>query len=186
MVMTSVALTMLALAVPVLAGPPFVCHPFDIGAAKSLPWGAPNNFLAMRDDYDVRNLVADTDALLKPSTPAIVRMETLRRAVMYAARDRALADQLFALVMNRAKAAKESRTPDAMAFFDAGFVAESLTEIADAAPYMKAFSGLDRVLAGVTRGVSGRALIEAGATIRPDDESIKLALSLLGPKPLLP
>jgi len=179
-------LGLLALAAPALAGPPFVCHPFEIGAAKSLPWGVPSNFMGMRDDYNTRNLVADTDALLTPSTPTLVRMETLRRAVMYASRDRVLADQLFALVMNRAKAAKEQRRQDAMAFLDAGFVAESLTEIQEAAPYMKAFAGLNVALAGVTRGVSGRALIETSASWRPDDESIRLALSLLGPKPLLP
>jgi len=182
----SLVLTVLALAMPALAGPPFVCHPFDIGSAKSLPWGAPNNFLGMRDDYDAGRVVADTDALLKPSTPMLARMETLRRAVMYASRDRALADRLFSLVMNRAKAAKESRTPDALAFFDAGFVAEAFTEIQEAAPYMKVFFGLDHSLAGVTHGVSGRALIEASASMRPNDESIRLALSLLGPKPLLP
>jgi hypothetical protein len=113
-------------------------------------------------------------------------METLRRAVMYASRDRVLADQLFALVMNRAKAAREAGRHDAMAFLDAGFVAESLTEIQEAAPYMKAFAGLNLALAGVTHGVSGRALIETSASWRPDDESIRLALSLLGPKPLLP
>jgi len=186
MLIASAVLSVLALAAPALAGPPFVCHPFDIGSAKSLPWGAPDNFLGMRDDYNTRHLVADTDALLTPSTPTLARLETLRRAVMYAARDRAIADQLFALVMNRVKAAKDAGRQDALAFLDAGFVAESLSEIQEAAPYMKAFAGLNLVLAGVTHGVSGRALIETSASWRPDDESLRLALSLLGPKPLLP
>jgi len=88
--------------------------------------------------------------------------------------------------MNRVKAAKDAGRQDALAFLDAGFVAESLSEIQEAAPYMKAFAGLNLVLAGVTHGVSGRALIETSASWRPDDESLRLALSLLGPKPLLP
>ena len=46
----SLTLAVLAIAMPVLAGPPFVCHVFDIGTAKSLPWGKSNDFMAMRDD----------------------------------------------------------------------------------------------------------------------------------------
>src|SRR5258708_29984361 len=100
----SFVLFALAVAMPALAGPPFVCHPFDIGSAKSLPWGANNNYLALRDDYDVRNVVADTEKLLwvaPPSTPPIVRMETLLRAAVYASRDRAVAEQLAPAVIDR-------------------------------------------------------------------------------------
>ena len=68
----------LAVAMPALAGPPFICHPFEIGSAKSLPWGASNNYMGMRDDYDFSHVVADTEMLLTPSMPTLVRMETLR------------------------------------------------------------------------------------------------------------
>ena len=30
--------TAAAIARPAFAGPPLLCHPFDIGSAKSLPW----------------------------------------------------------------------------------------------------------------------------------------------------
>ena len=60
------------------AGPPLLCHPFDIGGAASLPWGKGWN-VADRQ-YDTRRLSADTLGLLGAQTPVIARMETLRRA----------------------------------------------------------------------------------------------------------
>src|SRR5262245_65841017 len=90
----SFMLASLAVAMPALAGPPFVCHVFDIGTAKSLPWGATNNFMAMRDDYDFRRVVAYTQQLLTPSTPTLVTMATLRRAAIYASPGRAGAAKL--------------------------------------------------------------------------------------------
>src|SRR5688572_20275282 len=80
---------------PALAGPPLLCHPFDIGSARSLPWNDTAAWWNGRSDYDVRNLVADTQALLTPATPVIVRMETLRRAAIYASRDARVAAQLL-------------------------------------------------------------------------------------------
>src|SRR5262249_104478 len=67
----------------VVAGPPLICHPYAIGNAKSLPWGG-TEWRAVKSDYDLNRLVEDTLALLTPETPLIVRMETLRRATVYA------------------------------------------------------------------------------------------------------
>ena len=44
---------------PVLAGPPLLCHPFDIGDARSLPWGP--DWSQGRSEYNVANLVAGRD-----------------------------------------------------------------------------------------------------------------------------
>ena len=101
-------LSVLSIARPALAGPPFLCHPFEIGAAQSLPWDG-REFWVGRDDYDVANLVAETQALLKPTTPIIVRMETLRRATFYAIRDRAVATRLLAEMTKRARARRAPR-----------------------------------------------------------------------------
>ena len=73
---------LLGVAAPALAGPPLLCHPFDIGSARSLPWDGTNAWWQGRADYNLQNLVADTEAILSPSTPVIVRMETLRRAAL--------------------------------------------------------------------------------------------------------
>ncbi len=93
---------------PALAGPPLICHPIEIGNAKSLAWSGPN-WRDVKKDYDLNNLVADTLALLQPETPVLERMETLRRATVYAVwakrdnevgftvKSNAVAEQLHAL-----------------------------------------------------------------------------------------
>ena len=53
---------------PALAGPPLLCFPFDIGAARSLPIGQ-GSWRAIDPRYDVSHLVDDTLALLAPQTP---------------------------------------------------------------------------------------------------------------------
>ena len=65
------------------AGTPLICHPYTIGAAKSLP-GSDGDWKGVNPSYDRTHLVRDTLALLTPETPVIVRMETLRRAAIYA------------------------------------------------------------------------------------------------------
>ena len=67
------------------AGPPLICHPIEIGQAKSLPWVDFNHKGSM--DYDLKNLSRDTLAILNSRTPVLVRMETLRRATIYARMD---------------------------------------------------------------------------------------------------
>src|SRR5690349_3238185 len=92
----SVPLCSLLLALPALAGPPLICHPFDIGGAKSLPWSGGKDWSDADPSYDVAHLSEDTLALLKPGVPVLVRMETMRRAAIYAARQAGLAEDLLA------------------------------------------------------------------------------------------
>jgi len=69
-------------AAPVAAlGPPSLCHAFDIGDARSLPWG--QGAAAARADYDVGNLPQDTYDILYRSDDPLVHAETLRRAAIY-------------------------------------------------------------------------------------------------------
>jgi hypothetical protein len=177
----SMVLTVLAFALPALAGPPFTCHVFEIESAKSLPWGATNNWLGMRDDYDFRRVVADTEALLTPSTPTLVRMETLRRASLYASRDRAVAEQLIAAMMSRVHAADQAGQP--IALFDAGYVIEALSEIEQFGNHTKQLAGSERVLAGLTGSLEARPLLEKSAALRPGDASIQFALALISRAP---
>ena len=79
----AVLLFLLSAATFASAGPPLVCHPFDIGVARSLPWNGTAWNLAGNENYDTRNLVRDTLAILDSGAPVIVRMETLRRASLY-------------------------------------------------------------------------------------------------------
>ncbi len=100
----SFALVLLSFALPAVAGPPFICHPFEIGTTTSLPWTA-GDWLGLRSDYAINRVVAETEALLTPALPTLARMETLRRAVLYASRDRAVAKRLLAALIVRARAA---------------------------------------------------------------------------------
>ncbi len=65
-----------------LLGPPAICHPIDIGEARSLPWGN-GGWIETDDDYDVARVVDDTLSILGGSDNALVHMETIRRATLY-------------------------------------------------------------------------------------------------------
>jgi hypothetical protein len=118
-----------------LAGPPLLCVSFEIGEAKSLPWSG-SKWRDVKADYDIKRLPDDVLALLAPDVPVIVRMETLRRAtiyavwsmvdheVNYAARDQKIADELLGRLIARARDAKKGSRLEALALFDAGFLAE--------------------------------------------------------------
>src|SRR2546426_1662068 len=129
----------LSLIRPALAGPVLICKNYEIGAAKSLPWGG-SDWRSVKTDYDINRLVEDTMALLTPETPVIARMETLRRAVIYAVWSRVdrevnyakrndnAAQELFARLVGNSKMSafqSASRKPDPLRLFDAGFFVES-------------------------------------------------------------
>ncbi|MBI3400409.1 MAG: hypothetical protein HY048_03220 [Acidobacteria bacterium] len=120
------AAALLVLARPALAGPPLLCFPFDIGAAKSLPMAADaaKNWRATDPKYDVSHLVADTLALLVARTPTMIRMETLRRATVYASTNPKVAGALTAALKER----DEARAP--MAAFDYGYFVEASRQAA--------------------------------------------------------
>ncbi|HKQ75146.1 MAG TPA: hypothetical protein VJ810_15725 [Blastocatellia bacterium] len=124
---------------PALAGPILICKNYEIGAAKSLPWGG-SDWRSVKSDYDINRLVEDTTALLTPDMPVVVRMETLRRAVIYAAwaridrevnyakRSDTAAQDLFSRLAGKSKEStiqSASKKPDPMKMFDAGFFLES-------------------------------------------------------------
>jgi hypothetical protein len=109
---------------PALAGPPLLCFPFQIGDAKSLPMGR-GDWHAVDPKYDVSHLVDDTVALLTPDAPVLVRMETLRRATLYAAAHPPIADALLAALERRATAGHEAV---GLNVFDFGYLVETYKE----------------------------------------------------------
>ena len=150
------------------AGTPLICHPYDIGPAKSLPGGARKG---VDPAYDRSNLARDTLALLTPDTPIIVRMETLRRAAIYATGnlrkwrnasyttdDRAVAFGL--LDQLRARATRATEADADLALFDLAFFTETLRQ-----------TELDPAL-------NGYDLLRKVAASRPDDADVQFALAL--------
>jgi hypothetical protein len=159
------------LAAPLHAGTPLICHPYAIGDAKSLP-GSDGDWKGVNPAYDRTHVIRDTLAILTPDTPLLVRMETLRRAAIYAtagmrgwgtstgfsAEDRANAFGLLEQLRTRLAAAKGPAR--ALALFDAGFYAETLRHTR------------------VDPELNGYDLLVEARTLRPNDPDLDFALAL--------
>src|SRR6516162_9152872 len=89
-----------------IAGPPLICHTIDIGNAKSLPWISHNWNLSGSESYDTKNLISDTVSILDSDPSALVHMETLRRATLYAQSDSGTSRQLLLRLIARSNAAR--------------------------------------------------------------------------------
>jgi hypothetical protein len=133
-VFLSVVSSLLLATTVLYAGPPLICHPIQIGKARSLPSG--NGSHGAKSDYDRTNLIEETLALLTPDMPVLVRMETLRRATLYASgiyrgnrgwthrtqEDRRIAYELLARLMARALQEPGGNSPNYLATFDVGYL----------------------------------------------------------------
>ena len=162
-------LGLLVVPASVFAGTPLICHPYAIGNAPTLPGG---EWKGASPGYDRTHLVRDTLALLSPETPVIVRMETLRRAAIYAtanmrgwskntpytAEDREIAGALLGKLRERTTQATD-QTRD-LALFDLGFFTETLRQ-----------TNLDPAL-------DGYDLLLKVAELRPADADVQFALAL--------
>jgi hypothetical protein len=136
----SIVVASLTLAAPVFAGPPLLCFPFETGGAKTLPMKS-GDWKAVDPKYDVSHLTADTLALLTPATPVVARMETIRRATIYAATHPQQASALLAALQERAAA--KTATPGS-AVFDFGYLVETYKQASYMfSPPMKGLGEID-------------------------------------------
>jgi hypothetical protein len=127
----SILLQMAALmliAAPAWAGPPLICEKFELGSAKSLPWKDGLDWHGADPSYNLVRLSDDTLSLLTPAMPVKARMETLRRAGIYATKDSGLASELTSRLLARALDSEANGKPDALAWFDAGYFAETIRQ----------------------------------------------------------
>ncbi len=168
----ALAVSLLALAPAVAhAGPPLLCFPMETGGAPSLPWGG-TRWNEARPDYDRSRLAADTLALLGPTAPVLARMETLRRAVLYAKTDAAAATKLFAAL--RERAARGGDTPTAaLARFDLGYAIETAKQMR----YVP--EGGTTIGPAVGAGEDGLALIRDAIAARASDPEMEYAAALV-------
>jgi len=162
------------LAAPVFAGPPLVCHPITIGSARSLPWTSTTWNLSGEQSYDVKHLVSDTLALLRPDTPVLVRMETMRRAALYSQNNSALARQLLAGLAARTT----SDESDAMAAFDYGYLIETYRQLQMA--FRVSRGGMNRRdWVNPAAGLDGYALVKQAISMRGGDAELEFAAALI-------
>jgi hypothetical protein len=164
------------------AGPPLICHTIEIGKARSLPWFSHNWNLSGGENYDTKNLLRDTLEILAPGTPVLVRMETLRRATLYARKDPLAAKELLAKLHARATAAESSGHPDALAWFDLGYLGETYKQwIGQNLPHMTDGMRMD---ANPGAGVDGYVLVKKALALRAaalhdDDPQMEFAAALI-------
>lgn len=150
-----------------LAGPPLVCHTFDIGNAKSLPWISHNWNLTDSESYDTNNLPADTLAILDNDPTVLVHMETLRRAALYGAKDpAALKHLLLKLIAHSDGATSNSAV---VAKFDLGYFAQILTQV----------HWIAKDFTNPAQNLDGYALIKTSLQLRPNDPQLEFAAALV-------
>lgn len=152
----------LALPAVAVAGPPLLCFPMTIGTATSLPWGPGTGWNTPASDYDRSRLVADTVGLLAPGTPVIVRMETLRRATIYASTDAARAAGLLDAL--RARVA----TSAPLATFDLGYTIEVMRQMQ--------FATREKLPVPTD---DGKTLVDAALSMRGDTAALHYAAALM-------
>jgi hypothetical protein len=171
----SAAALVLILAAPALAGPPLLCHPFDIGSATSLPWDGSNGWFQGRADYPVAQLVHDTEAILQPTTAVVVRMETLRRAAIYASRDTHVAQQLLDRLTSKVG---KAGVRDALALSDAAYYIETLRQIG-MLDKMTEFKDSAAGVRSVLGNADGVALMADALAARPGDPALEFEAALI-------
>lgn len=161
----SIAAILFGLTTSAHAGPPLICHSIEIGQAKSLPWVTWTQ--KESGGYDVKNLTRDTLAILDSGAPVLVRMETLRRATLYARQDPQVAKELLTRLHARAANGNAIGHSDALAWFDIGYLIETYKQwIGKGEP--NPASGLD-----------GYALIKKAISLREQDPEMEFAAALV-------
>lgn len=162
------------MAATALAGPPLICHSFDIGDAKSLPWVSHDWNLGGSEKYDTSKLAADTIAILDSSQVTLVHMETLRRATLYARKDRVAAKELITRLIARAGATKAATPsqPDTLAIFDAGYLAEAYKQWLGQDNPAQKFDGYEMVQLALQRRGNDPQMEFAAALIAVDKPAV--------------
>jgi hypothetical protein len=163
----AVLVASLGIATIAQAGPPLICHTIEIGQAKSLPWISQSWNLSGNETYDLKNLVRETLDILGPDTPVLVRMETLRRATLYARKDPLTAKELLARLHARATSAESAGHPDALAWFDVGYLAETYKQWVSKDEHNPAI------------GLDGYTLVKKAIGLRGQDPQMEFAAALI-------
>jgi len=164
---SGVLAVLLLCATATLAGPPLICHAFAIGTAQSLPWTSHDWNLSGAENYDSSHLAADTQAILRGNPTILVHMETLRRATLYARKDQRAAKELFVKLFMATKNTQPDRNAAALAYFDAGYLAET---------YKQWLGAKDQ---NPAQGVDGYALIKQALSLTGGDPQMEFAAALV-------
>ena len=165
----SLFLALLFSASSAVAGPPLLCHTFDIGNAKSLPWISHDWNLTGRETYNISNLVTDTIAILDDDSTVLVHMETLRRATLYSQLDPHAAKHLLIKLMALSDATAQNSPNSTLAIFDLGYFAESLRQL----------QWFHKDASNPAQGLDGYALVNKALQLRSGDLQMEFAAAII-------
>lgn len=178
--MTTITRSLIALAVvacfatPALAGPPLICFPFQTESGKLIAWGTGSGWNTPDRSYDIKKLIADTNAVLATEAPVLTRMENMRRATIYAMRDPQIAQDLLKTLMTRALAT----TSDSRAWFDAGYLIESYKQAVhlreNGKPELRAWAAVDETIR-----VDGYNWVKKAMSMTAPSAEMEFAASLM-------
>ncbi|MBK5298521.1 MAG: hypothetical protein JJE40_15320 [Vicinamibacteria bacterium] len=161
------------------AGPPAICHQFNTGGAPSLPWAEGSGWRRTVATYDLQRLTDDTLRLLTPTTPVLARMETIRRATIYASTDARVASELLSRVLGRAIDGVASGPANRPALFDAGYLVESYRQ-ANLIYKYEMLSGAEKSawqLRETPKGLDGYSWITSALAMGPTDPEMEFGAS---------
>ena len=167
----------LCFATVVQAGPPLICHTIEIGQAKSLPWISHSWNLSGGENYDVKNLVRDTWKFSVRTLLCWCEWKRFDAPHSTRARIPLVAKELLARLHARATAAESSGHPDALAWFDAGYLAETYKQwLGQNLPHMTDGMRMDPNPAA---GVDGYSLVKKAIALRGADPQMEFAAALI-------
>lgn len=149
-----------------LAGPPTICFPYHTGGARSLPWG--DDAFKEKNGYNKADLVKDTMSLLKTEESVLARMETLRRAAIYAQGDTRLSTELLAKLGFIALDTEAAGKPSARPWFNAGFLAACYAQLGTDIDWNP----------GQAEGSNGYAWIRKALELEPENAEMHFAAAL--------
>jgi hypothetical protein len=109
--------------------------------------------------------------------PAI-RMETLRRAAIYASANRDVAEQLMTRLADRTRTSSKADAPDVLAILDAAYVIEAFRQISYLT-HAPEFSDRAPMLRALVGNADGYALIAKSLAARPNDPTLEFAAALI-------
>ena len=161
----SIAVALVGFTTYAQAGPPLICHPIEIGQAKSLPWIDWNQ--KGTRGYDLKNLTRDTLAILDSSAPVLLRMETLRRATIYARQDLQVAKELLTRLQARSANSTDSGLSEALAWFDVGYLIETYQQ------------WIGKTEPNPAAGLDGYAWVKKAVRLRGQDPEMEFAAALI-------
>jgi hypothetical protein len=161
--------TLSLFAVSAFAGPPLICHAYDIGNAKSLPRIGHNWNLSGNESYDTNNLVADTLSILDSGPTVLIHMETLRRAALHGQKNPQAFKPLLIKMIARTDASSNNAMAASLASFELGYLTATLAQL----------HWIYKDFASPAQSLDAKILVDKAIHLRGNDPQMEFAAALV-------